>query len=308
VHYTADPDKDPATVKGAQWFDRVKTGYKGGTKSSAWRQEMEIDWESTGGELVFPQLEEYHSKIIINPFEIPETWEIYGSFDYGHRNPSSVHFYAIDHDGDVYAVWEFYAAGKGYKTIAKAIRACPFLDRLSYPLIADPSIWAKNQQGQNIGGDDNDMKSIAQLFIELPPNEAVMFVPGKKGGDITIAEKINGNLWSEEELKKGEKPRLFIFKTCPMLEWELKKIRFADWSATMQEQRNIKEEIVDKDNHAFDDLKMFLTMFFSAPEEQRQDPLNAIKKADPASYEIWKAFRSMYSSQRGHGGMGDIEG
>lgn len=305
VHYTADPDKDPQR-NGAAFEANAVRGYPGGKRSSAWRQEMDIDWESAGGELVFPQLSDYEERIIINPFPIPESWDVYGSFDYGHRNPSSFHLYAIDHDGNIYAVWEYYMAGKGYKFIADSLRACPYWDRLQYMPIADPSIWAKNQQNQ-MGGDENDMKSIAQLFFELPEASRVMFSPGKKGGDITVAEKINGLLWNEDDLKKGEKPRLFIFKTCPMQIWELKKLRYADWSATMQEQRNIKEEIVDRDNHAFDDLKMFLTMFFSAPSEPKPPKMEKLKKIDPTSYNEWVSVAKMHNeTQTGRGSMGDF--
>jgi hypothetical protein len=308
VHYSADPEKDPATPIGAHWFEGAVKGYPGGTKSSAWRQEMEIDWESSGGELVFPQLTDYEERIVINPFEIPESWDCYGSFDYGHRNPSSFHIYAIDHDGNVYAAWEYYMAGKGYKSIADAIRSCPYWDRMQYLPIADPSIWAKNQQNQ-VGGDENDMKSIAQLFTELPAASRIWFAPGKKGGDITVAEKINGLLWNEDDLKKGEKPRLYIFKTCPMQIWEMKKLRYADWSATMQEQRNIKEEIVDRDNHAFDDLKMFLTMFFASPDEPKPPKMQKLKEIDPVSYNEWISVAKMHGEiQSGKGGsMGDFE-
>ena len=306
IHYTADPDKDPATPKGKAWFDNAVKGYTGGTKSSAWRQEMEIDWDSTGGELVFPQLQEFEEQIFVRPYTIPDTWALYGSFDYGHRNPSSFHVYALDHDANIHAVWEYYQAGKGYRQIAKAIRACPYFDRLNFMPIADPSIWAKNQQV--MGGDDNEMKSIAQLFMELPPKEQIVFCPGKNGGDITVAEKINGDIWNEAALRAGEKPKLFIFQTCPMMMWELKKLRYADWSATMQEQRNIKEEIVDRDNHSFDDLKMFITMFFSAPGQTNAPKYQKLKETDPVSYQEWVSVAKMHGEVGSNkGSMGDFE-
>jgi hypothetical protein len=305
VHYTADPDKDPATVKGAEWFQRSLKGYTGGTKSSAWRQEMEIDWDATGGDLVFPQLEIYQEKIFINPFTIPDGWELYASFDYGHRNPSAFEVFAIDYDSNVYAIWEYYVAGKGYRSIAQSIRACSYWDKMKFSPIADPSIWAKNQQVA--GADNNEMKSVAQLFIELPSNEQVIFMPGKAGGDITVAEKINGFLWNEDELKQGNRPRFFIFKTCPMLMWELLKIRYKDYSDTMQEQRNLQEDIVDKDNHAFDATKMFLNMFFPNPEEKDPPKFQRLKEMDRASYDEWKSVAKMHGEMQPKGGMGEFE-
>lgn len=305
VHYTADPEKDPATEAGAKWLERALKGYPGGVKASSWRREMEIDWDATGGELAFPQLTEFEHMIVIPPHEIPESWSLYGSFDYGHRNPSSFHVYAIDHDGNITVIWEYYMAGQGYRRTARTIRGCPFFDKLAFPPIADPSIWAKNQQ--QAGGDDNDMKSVAQLFFELPDNERILFVPGKRGGDITVAEKINGDMWNEEELRQGRQPRLRIFSTCPMMIWELKKLRYRDYTAIMQETHNIKEELVDRDNHSYDDLKMFVTMFFSTPQSAEEAKLESLRKIDPVSYAEWKAVAERFSEGRkAESGLGEF--
>ncbi len=304
VHYSADAAKDPETPQGQAWLDNELKGIVGGIASAQWRQEYEIDWDAAGGELCFPQFEIFKSKIVIPPFTVPESWSLYGSFDYGHRNPSSFHVYAIDHDGDVYAVWEYYKAGMGFRQIARAIRGCPFFSRLSYMPIADPSIWAKTQQTD----DGNELKSIAQLFWELPPEESIAFAPGKKGGDVTVAEKINGDMWNYEALKSGKTPRLRIFASCPMMIWELSKLRYADWSGSMQEQRNLRESIVDKDNHAFDDLKMFLTMFFMAPDRAQTEPYEQLKREDPRSYAEWMSVKRMHDEEvSSKGTLGDFE-
>lgn len=284
IHYSADPEKDPDTEIGRVWLEQAAQGYVGGILSSAWRREMEIDWDATGGELVFPQLATFKNRIVVPPFEVPESWSLYAAFDYGHRNPSSFNVYAIDFDGDIYSIWEYYKSGEGYRNIARAIRACPYYNRLSMNPVADPSIWAKNQQN-----DDGSVKSVAQLFTELPSDEQVIFIPGKKGGDITVAEKINSLLWNTDELMAGGKPRLKIFATCPMQIWELEKLRYKDWSATVREQKNLQEEIVDKDNHSYDSLKYFLMMFFFAPDAPKQEDrkLEALKSVDYASYREW---------------------
>jgi hypothetical protein len=303
VHYTADPDKDPDTETGKQWFDNQSKLY-GGVKSAAWQREMEIDWDATGGDLVFPQFKQYEHMIVINPFEIPETWKLYGVFDYGHRNPSAFEVFAIDHDGNIYSVWEYYMAGQGYRRIAQAIRACPYFDKLEFPPIADPSIFANNQQVQ--GGDGNVMKSIGQIFFELPENERIMFMPGKKGGDITMAEKINGLLWNEEKLKAGEMPQYRIFKTCPMLIWEISKIRYREYTAVMLETHNLKEELVDKDNHAIDCTKMFMTMFFGSPKKPEDMKLSALQQFDPNAAEEWKAVQKMHEEKNHIQSMGEF--
>lgn len=302
LHYTADPAKDPATPEGAAWLQNELRGYPGGMQSAAWRQEMEIDWDAAGGDLVFPQLQVYDDEIFVPPFDIPESWSLYGSFDYGHRNPSAFHVHAIDHDGDWWTVWEFYKKGCGYRVISQAIRACPYYGRLAYPPVADPSIWALNQQT------DNGVKSLAQLFAELPPDEAVYFAQGKKGGDITFAEKVNGEMWyvDPKPLAGWEfTPRWRVFKTCPMLRWELRKIRYQDWSGTQQMTHNLREEIVDRDNHAFDGAKMFATMFFGTPDRPKERKYEHLKAVDPRSYQEWKRLDEM-SRPATRGGMGEF--
>jgi hypothetical protein len=309
LHYSADPAKDPATPEGTIWLENELKGIPGGIASAQWRQEYEIDWDAAGGELCFPQMDVYKSQIVVAPFDIPETWSLYGSFDYGHRNPSSFHVYAIDYDGDVWVVWEYYRSGRGYRQIAKAIRESPFFNKLCYLPIADPSIWAKTQQTE----DGNELKSVAQLFFELPESERITFAPGKKGGDVTVAEKINGDMWYAPDPKDRPadwqfKPRLKIFATCPLMIWELGKLRYKDWSGTMQEQRNLQESIVDKDNHAFDDLKMFMTMFFMAPTQEAPDKYEKLKHEDPVSYAMWKSVAQMHDEEATtKGTMGGFE-
>jgi len=307
VEFSADPAKDPDTAEGRVWLENEIKGIPGGIASSQFRQEYMIDWDAAGGELVFPQFEFLKSKIVVTPFAVPESWSLYASFDYGHRNPSSFHVYAIDHDGDVWCVWEYYASGRGYRQIASSIRRCPYFNRLSFLPIADPSIWAKTQQV--VGStDQNEMKSVAQLFYELPVTEQIIFAPGKSGGDITVAEKINGDFWSEDRLSKGEAPRLRIFATCPMMIWELGKLRYKDWSGTMQEQRNLQESIVDKDNHAWDDLKMFVTMFFMAPAKPEEEKYARLKVEDPVSYREWMNVAKMHDEEYStRGTLGDFE-
>ena len=54
LHYTADPDKDPATPAGKRWLEEAKRGMS----DARWRQEHEIDYGALGGQLVFPGFDE----------------------------------------------------------------------------------------------------------------------------------------------------------------------------------------------------------------------------------------------------------
>lgn len=49
---------------------------------------------------------------VIDPFEIPDTWEIYRSFDWGYAKPFSCAWWAVDYDGVIYRILELYGCTK----------------------------------------------------------------------------------------------------------------------------------------------------------------------------------------------------
>ena len=49
---------------------------------------------------------------VIEPFEVPDDWTIYRSFDWGYAKPFSCHWYAVDRDGVIYVIAEFYGCGR----------------------------------------------------------------------------------------------------------------------------------------------------------------------------------------------------
>lgn len=49
---------------------------------------------------------------VIEPFEIPNDWTIYRSFDWGYAKPFSCGWWAIDHDGVAYRILELYGCTK----------------------------------------------------------------------------------------------------------------------------------------------------------------------------------------------------
>ena len=312
LDFFADPDKDPLTEKGKKWLADAIRGIPGGVKSPQWRREMCRNWGAGGGQLVFPEFETHEDRIVVPPFEVPESWALYAGFDYGHRNPSAFEVFAVDHDANVWSVWEYYKSGDGYRAQARAIRSCPYYDRLSFPPVADPSLWALTQQDKS---DKNDMKSIAQLFAELDSEEAVFFAKGKAGGDITWAEKVKGDLWWN--LDEGEEPRWKIFATCPKLIWEIRKLRYRDWRSTASKaEQAVQEKIVQKDNHAIDAACYFYLMFFEKPENERrrERKYEKLKQQDLISYREWRASERIFgeepeSEKTGIGSMlGESEG
>lgn len=90
---------------------------------------------------------------VIEPFDIPQSWNIIRSFDWGYNKPFSMAWYAIDYDGTMYRVAELYGCtetpNEGVKwTDEKIFSEAATLERTHRYLaghritgVADPAIW-----------------------------------------------------------------------------------------------------------------------------------------------------------------------
>lgn len=288
LHYTADPEKRPGTPKGDAWLAQAIEGYQGGMNSPRWRKEFEIDYGAILGTKLFPlwPLWSTNGRIVVPPFA-PIGYTLYGSYDHGWRHAGCYLVHGMNPDGDICTLWECYAAHLPYQAWAKVINgetvrvpgcgaAChpdtrtylgnPYAGRERYR-IADPSIWAEDKPQQ-----DNTMKSTAKLFRQA----GVSFIPGEQGGDTTVAEWLIGTYWADPQ-----QPRYRITTACPKLIWELGRQRHKDHSDQVATRKAQPEELVDKDNDAFDALKYFLLRFPPTPVGAK-----AVQK--PGSWAWWQ--------------------
>jgi len=288
LHYSADPLKDPNTEVGKAWIERELQGYKGKT-DPRWRKEMEIDFDAHGGQLLFPYLLENEQTLFIPPAKI-EGMRLCAGLDYGTRNPSAFEVLSVDYDGNIQVIWEYYEAPrqpdetddqfrarKGYKVLATAIKSCPYFSK-KLPIYADPSLWNRTQEASDAKG----LMSIADLFVQ----EKVFLSKGQRGRDFACYEKLNSKSW-----KDPKQPTFTIMKNCIWLWWEIQRLRFADFSATVMINKNLQERIIDKDNHAWDALKyaiMTIPQFTDMPAPRvasHDQRLDALKKGETTPFE-----------------------
>lgn len=90
---------------------------------------------------------------VIDPFEIPQGWAMYRSFDFGYAKPFSCAWWAIDYDGRAYRILELYGCtrtpNEGVKWMPDKIfgeihrleQEHPQLSGREIIGVADPSIW-----------------------------------------------------------------------------------------------------------------------------------------------------------------------
>ena len=145
---------------------------------------------------------------VIDPFPIPGHWRIYRGFDFGYARPFAVGWFAVDEDGRVYHIKEFYGCtgvpNEGIRMhpgeIAREIRRMeseePMLRGKVITGIADPSIF-----------DESRGESVARM-MERSPNFIYW-----QGGDNT---RLAGKMQVHNRLAfDGEgRPMLQIFSTC----------------------------------------------------------------------------------------------
>ena len=94
---------------------------------------------------------------VIEPFEIPEQWKLYRSFDWGYRRPFSVGWWAVDFEGVAYRILEMYGcvkdspnegvkwtAPKVFSEIKRVENEHRWLKGKRITGVADPAIWKED--------------------------------------------------------------------------------------------------------------------------------------------------------------------
>jgi hypothetical protein len=279
IHYSADPDRDPATPQGKLWYDAKRLEYD--SNHAGWDREYEIMDEAGGGERIFADiLTRYGAVIIIrNPAWAPNPeWGVVGGFDHGGTNPTVLEKVYIDHDGNKYVAGEFYRyRTKDWdNTMASNTRqivgdpnnldqwpGMPDLKRMRW-INADPSIFWDTEPTQ-----EGQLVAAAAIYAGL--GLRMRKYEGERS-DLAFVQRLQEDLWGQLHT---EKPKLYIVcrnesdtrqpglhpYDSPNLLWELKRIRRAELTARQLLTQNQTEKIVDKDNHAIDSLKYIVLQF-----------------------------------------------
>ena len=172
---------------------------------------------------------------VIDPFNPPMGWTICRSFDFGYSKPFSCGWWAIDYDGIIYRILEYYGCqrdengqavpNEGLKSdpdrmfaeIARIEREHPYLKGRDITGVADPSIW-----------DSSRGESVAEMAMK----HGVFFSPGDN-------HRLTGWMQCHYRLAFDEegRPRMYVFNTCdafirtiPLLIYDDKKVEDLDTS------------------------------------------------------------------------------
>lgn len=176
---------------------------------------LDGDWDTFAGQVftefkigIGQELNTRKGTHVINPFEVPKSWSIIRSFDWGYTKPYSVGWWAVDHDGRYYRINELYGCTKEPNTgvkhsvrkIANLIREKEETDlnlkgREIYG-VADPAIFSDRDSGNS---------SIQSDFAKA----GVFWSKGKNN-------RLFGKMQMHYRLCFDERgiPMMYVFNTC----------------------------------------------------------------------------------------------
>lgn len=240
-------------------------------KRKAW---LEGDWDSFIGQAfnLKNDAAHYQDRLwthVIDDFDIPSDWKIYRGYDHGYSKPFSVGWFAIDHDGRIYRIAEWYGCTAEPNTglqltvqeIAEGIkereRSLPNLKGRKIHGIADPAIWG-SQSGE----------SIAEMFEKC----GVYF----DKGDHTRIAGIN-QFYYRLNFDKYGIPMFYCFKSCkqfirtiPLLIYDEKNVEDIDTS--------LEDHIYDETRYVFMEHplnpKIFRKIYTNEDPLPPMDPLD----------------------------------
>jgi phage terminase large subunit-like protein len=205
--------------------------------------------------LVFPKIKDNLSKFVLD--EVPDVlgmvaagWQIYTTMDHGWNNPTAWLWLAVSREGECVVFSEHYAS-----EVTVPEHATIVLTREQGWLIPEEDIIRSGDphidQTSGITG-----TSVLAAYAENGVYIGTSTIPRGTGSVMIGIEKLQQYF----RLGLDGYPKLRISPNCLHLIRELKKLRWATYdSAKTAYTKNKREEINEKDDHAFDALRYWAT-------------------------------------------------
>lgn len=211
---------------------------------------------------------------VIEPFEIPQSWQIYRGFDWGYAKPFSCGWYAIDHENCMYRIRELYGctgeADVGVEwtvnqvadKIAEIEGTDPLLKGRKVLGVADPAIFQEN-------GGESIAETMEKYRVYFEPGDHAR-IPGKMQCHYRLAFDPDG------------KAMFYVFNTCRHF---IRTVPALIYSETQVEDVDTKME-----DHIYDEWRYVCMARPIAPRPKTirkhvdpqnvEDPLNMIRERE----------------------------
>lgn len=217
---------------------------------------------------------------VIDPFPIPKHWRIYRGFDFGYAKPFAVGWFAVDEDGRLYHIKEYYgctgAPNTGVKLnpveIAAGIREMeaedPMLKGKQIVGIADPSIF-----------DESRGESVARM-MQRPPN----FIYWQGGDNTRLAGKMQFHY--RLAFDGDGLPMFQVFNTCKHFIRTIPTLVYDD--------SKVEDINTEQEDHIYDMCRYVMMEHPISPRpnvDMRKlgdDPLDLHAQAQPDKYQFYR--------------------
>lgn len=259
THYTADPDK-----RSEEWFRESTKLFR----PDQIEREFEIDFQSRAGQKVFGYLAQNPKRWRVPNIDLYKllktNWRIIASLDYGTTNPTAIYFYAIDNHRRFYSVFEYYEPSNVRKIAAVLKGTHPGYEhplwRRCEKVVVDGAIFNRNQDM----GRGEGHQSIGDLIEE----QGIYTMERATKDRIAGLERLKDML---SHAPSDGKPSLFICERCKNMWEELTALVYDELPPHLLLNKNQKEDIVAKNDHAYDSLRYAL-MSIQAPSNEPPPP------------------------------------
>lgn len=144
---------------------------------------------------------------VIDPFEIPDGWNIYRSFDWGYNKPFSCAWWAVDFDGVVYRILELY--GCNPKVPNEGVKWTPPQVFAEIHRIETEHRWLKGKKIQGVADPAIWDAETGESIADVAAKHQVYFTAGDN-------KRIAGWMQMHYRLAFDENgyPMMYIFSNC----------------------------------------------------------------------------------------------
>jgi len=216
------------------------------------QQEYMADFRKYTG-LVYKEFQrEIHT---LEPFEIPESWQVYRAIDFGSTNPTACLWIACDGDDNWYITNEHYQTGQTIDYHAGIINSSSFSKDV-VQTFGDPSgaQWISEfaQRGIYITPANKEVGTNFNSWVRFgieKVSEKLKAIPGHVLPLLANGGSSNGM------------PSLFIFNTCANVLREFETYRWKEKSVTQAQDLNEPDVPEKANDHAMDALRYFAVSY-----------------------------------------------
>lgn len=155
---------------------------------------LEGNWDAFSGDF-FSDFNK--SKMEVEPFKIPDNWNLIGSLDPGWSSPCSFGLHAVSPEGEMYKLFTYYEREKSAQehasAIAKRIDEFPFISKRPSMIVSGSDAFAKKER--------YSIYSNEMTFSDVFTKAGLFLVPAK-------TDRVLG-WWAWKQLMRNEKWKYF---------------------------------------------------------------------------------------------------